>query len=94
VKLRLASELVDDLANLLDLAKSVALLLEPAADEQDEWMRPLALAFQVERWYTAAEATLLRLLRALDGDVPAGPTWHPEVLRASAAAIEGVGPPF
>ena len=92
VKLRLASELADDRASLLDLAQSVGLLLEPAADEQDEWMRPLALAFQVERWYTAAEAMLLRLLRALDGDAPAGPTWHQDVLRAAAVAIEGGRP--
>jgi hypothetical protein len=92
VKLRLASELADDRASLGELARSIGSLLTAAADARDEWMRPLALAFQVERWYTAAGATLCRALRALDGDVPAGTTWHQEVLRASAAALDGGRP--
>jgi len=92
IKLRLASELVDDRASLDDLARSVSALLDPAADARDEWMRSLALAFQVERWYTAAEATLARTLRALDGDVPSGPSWHQELLRAAAASIDGGRP--
>jgi hypothetical protein len=94
IKLRLASELGDDRATLDDLARSVAALLGPAADARDEWMRTLALAFQVERWYTAAEATLGRALRTLDGDVPSGPSWHQELLRAAAASIEGGRPPI
>lgn len=92
VKLRLASELVDNRASLDDLAQSVVALLGPAADARDEWMRTLALAFQVERWYTAAESTLGRALRTLDGDVPSGPSWHQELLRAAAASIDGGRP--
>jgi len=89
VKLRLASELADDRASLEDLARSTASLLDPAADARDEWMRPLALAFLIERWYTAAEATFSRALRTLDGDVPAGGTWHQEPAQASVPSIEG-----
>jgi hypothetical protein len=92
VKLRLASELQDDRTTLEELAASIAALLAPAADPRDEWMRPLSLAFQIERWYTAAEATLGRALRTLDGDVPGGATWHQELLRASAASIDGGRP--
>jgi hypothetical protein len=92
VKLRLISELGDDRASLEDLARSTASLLDPAADARDEWMRPLALAFVIERWFTAAGATLSRALRALDGDVPTGGTWHQELLRPSVASIEGGRP--
>jgi hypothetical protein len=88
----LASELVDDSSSIDDLARSVVALLAPAADPSDEWMRNLALAFQVERWYPAVETTLSRALRALDGDVPGGPNWHQELLRASAVAIDGGRP--
>ncbi len=92
IKLRLASELTDDRATLDGLARTVTALLLPAADARDEWMRMLALAFEVERWYTAVEAILTRALRTLDGDVPTGSTWHQDLLRAAAAEIEGGRP--
>jgi hypothetical protein len=55
-------------------------------------MRGLALAFEVDRYYTALESLLSRLLRTLDGDVPSGPSWRLELLSAAAAAIEGIRP--
>jgi hypothetical protein len=55
-------------------------------------MRGLALAFEVERFYTAVESALVRCLRALDGDVPAGANWHLEVLRAASVALPGGRP--
>ncbi|HEY6461869.1 MAG TPA: hypothetical protein VIY73_17005 [Polyangiaceae bacterium] len=55
-------------------------------------MRALALAFEIERWYSAAEAMLERIVRAIDGDVPAGPTWHAELLRAASVAIDELRP--
>jgi hypothetical protein len=55
-------------------------------------MRALALAFEIERWYSAAEATLARIVRTIDGDVPAGPTWHAELLRAASVAIDDLRP--
>jgi hypothetical protein len=93
LKLRLASELADEQASLVELARSLASLLAPAADPRDEWMRTLALAFQLERRYTAVEAMLSRVPRALDGDVSTGATWHRERLRASSVGIEGGRPP-
>ena len=55
-------------------------------------MRGLALAFEVERYYTAVEATLSRALRGLDGDVPARPGSHQEILRAAGVAVAGLRP--
>lgn len=92
VRLRLAAELRDDADMIGRLAAAVRALREPAADARDDWMRALALAFEVERFYTAVEATLTRLLRSLDGDVPEGPTSHQELLRASSVPIEGGRP--
>ncbi|MGO8997367.1 MAG: hypothetical protein ACLQVI_28965 [Polyangiaceae bacterium] len=92
VRLRLAGELNDDIVALDKLASTAAALQVPARDARDDWMRALALAFEVERYYTAVEATLTRLLRALDGDVPTGPSSHQEILRASSVAIDGGRP--
>lgn len=92
VRLRLASELADDLSALERLTAAIESLQAPAGDERGEWMRTLALAFEVERYYTAAEGMLSRIVRTLDGDVPTGPASHLELLRAATATIEGVRP--
>jgi len=92
IRRRLAAELADDKAVIDRLASAVASLTIPAGDERGEWMRTLALAFEVERFYTAVESTLCRVLRALDGDVPTGSGWHQEVLRAAAVSIDGGRP--
>ncbi len=92
VKRRLAAELEDDRVVLEQLAEAIESLLLPAQDERGEWMRGLALAFEIERWYTAVESLLVRALRALDGSIPTGNTWHADVLRASAVEVEGCRP--
>jgi hypothetical protein len=92
VRLRVAAELADDRASLDRLAAAIATLCAPAADERGEWMRSLALAFEVERYYTAVESMLVRALRAVDGDLPTGPGSHQEILRAASVAIDGIRP--
>ena len=92
IRLRLAGEMADDRASLDRLADAIASLVPPASDERGEWMRGLALAFEVERYYTAVETLLTRVLRTIDGDVPAGAGWHQEVLRGASVALEGVRP--
>jgi hypothetical protein len=93
VRKRLAAELDDDRGVLERLAGSVAELAQiPVTDARTETMRALALAFEVERWYSAAEATLERILRTIDGDVPTGPTWHAELLRAACVPVEDLRP--
>lgn len=92
VRVRLASELDDDLAALERVASDVARLRAPTEDERTEWMRSLALAFAIERYYTALETTLVRVLRCLDGDVPSGERWHQEILRAASVEVAGLRP--
>jgi hypothetical protein len=49
VKVRLAVELHDDRAILERLARAIDSLRAPIEDARGEWMRVLALAFEVER---------------------------------------------
>jgi len=90
VRLRLLAELEGDRASLGRLAASIADLR--ATREDRGTMRALALAFQLERFYTAVEGVLTRVLRTLDGDVPSGPDWHSDLLRAASVAVEGLRP--
>ena len=92
VRLRLAAELADDRAALAILAQAIVSLIAPAPDARGEWMRSLALAFEVERYYTAVEALLARALRAIDGDAPASGAWHQELLRGASVGIDGGRP--
>lgn len=92
IRLRLAAELHGDRAALARLASSIADLRSSADRGLDDVTRALALAFQIERFYTAVEALAARVLRTLDGDVPSGPEWHQDLLRAASVAVEGLRP--
>ena len=92
VRRRLAAELRDERALIDGLASAVERLLEPASDARDEWMRALALAFALERFYTPVESLVGRALRTLDGDVPSGPSWHLELLRAASVDVPDCRP--
>jgi hypothetical protein len=92
IRLRVAAEMADERAALDGLAEGIARLLVPAADPRDDWMRALALAFQLERFYTATEALIARVLRQIDGDVPSGSFSHLEILRAASVALDGGRP--
>lgn len=96
LRLRLAGELRVDLDAIERRAAAVHELLFDAADAGDTTkvahLRTLALAFELERFYTAVEATLERLLQGLDGDAPRGASWHTELLRASCVPLPGLRP--
>jgi hypothetical protein len=90
IRLRLLAELEGDRASLGRLAASIGELR--ARSPEAGTMRALALAFQLERFYTAVEGVLARVLRTLDGDVPQGPDWHSDLLRAASVPVEGLRP--
>ncbi len=92
VRLRLAAEVDADRASLALLATSIRELRSAPGDPRTDAMRALALAFQLERFYTAIEATLSRVLRTIDGDVPSGGDSHHELLRAASVAVDGLRP--
>lgn len=87
---RLAQEIRDDATALARIAATIESLLQLPHSAAV----PLALAFELERYYTCVETTTVRVLRTLDGDVPEGPAWHGEVLRLAATAVPGVRPAF
>lgn len=90
VRLRLAAELAGERASLRRLATSIAELA--STTEGTEAMRTLALAFQLQRFYTAVESILSRILRTIDGDVPEGADSHVEILVAASVDVEGLRP--
>jgi hypothetical protein len=92
VRARLASQLEEDLRTLERLAAAIDRLLTRGSDAQQEWLRVRALSFEIERWYTAIESAIERVLRGLDGSTPEGRSWHEELLRAAALAIDGYRP--
>lgn len=89
---RLASELPAHRTTVGRLTSSIASLTADAGTSVDSTTRCLALAFQIERFYTAVEAVLTRVLRTIDGDVPSGNDWHLELLRASSVEVEDLRP--
>lgn len=91
IRLRLSAELEGDRASLARLASSIGDLLATTFPDAGP-MRALALAFQLERFYTATEGMLARVLRSLDGDVPTGRDWHSDPLRAASVPVEGLRP--
>lgn len=54
--------------------------------------RLVHLAALVHAYYTGIETLLERVLRQLDGDLPAGERWHESLLVQAAAEIPGVRP--
>jgi hypothetical protein len=44
-------------------------------------------------YYTALEALLERVARAVDEEVPAGPAWHSELITQMSLEIPGLRPP-
>ncbi|MGB0678890.1 MAG: hypothetical protein ACPGUV_04440 [Polyangiales bacterium] len=90
--LRLAAELEAEMHAIGKLAQAVRDLEQGGGDAHSEWMRSLALAFSLERYYTAVESALMRALRAIDGSVPAGERWHLELLNHAHLHVPGLRP--
>ena len=94
LRARLAAELRVDLASVERRGQAVANLSVARSDELETvaHMRTLALAFELERFYTAVETSLERAIQGLDGSVPRGAHWHTELLRAAGVAVAGFRP--
>ena len=93
LRLRLAGELRVDLGAIERRAEAVRRLLAlDDASDREPYVRTLALAFEIERFYTSVEATLERMLDGLDGSSPRGAHWHSELLRAASVQLAGLRP--
>jgi hypothetical protein len=92
VRLRLAADIETELASQARVAERIAALRSRLAAEPGDWIVAAAMAFEIERWYTAVESLFVRVLRTLDGDVPTGPAHHRELLRVASLAVEPLRP--
>lgn len=92
VRWRLASDIETELASQARVAERIATLRSRLASEPDDWVVAAAMAFEIERWYTAVESLFVRILRTLEGDVPAGPAHHRELVRVASLAVEPLRP--
>jgi len=73
------------------MALRVAEIEEATTHLQERpWTSHAAMA--VHGWYTALEATLERIARTLDGDVPGGERWHRDLLSQLTVEVPGVRP--
>lgn len=92
VRWRLASDIETELASQGRVAERIASLRSRLESQPGDWIVAAAMAFEIERWYTAVESLFVRVLRTLDGDVPAGPAHHREILRVASLAVEPFRP--
>ena len=92
VRWRLASDIETELASQARVATRIAALRSRLASEPDDWIVASAMAFEIERWYTAVESLFRRILQTLEGDVPTGPTLHRELVRVASLAVEPLRP--
>jgi hypothetical protein len=89
---RLASVLESELVVLAQIVDIVEKILAADKSPDGEWLRVRALAFELERLYTACESLLVRALKEVDGSEPTGAHHHRETLTVAAVAIDGVRP--
>lgn len=54
--------------------------------------RAAALALVLDRSYMGLEALMERVVRALDGETPSGPNWHPRLLELACLDVPRVRP--
>jgi hypothetical protein len=92
VRWRLASDIETELASQGRVAERIAALRSRLESQPEDWILAAAMAFEIERWYTAVESLFVRILRTLEGDVPTGPAHHREVLRVASLAVEPLRP--
>ncbi len=95
LRLRLAGELKINLGALGRRTESVRRMLaarEGTAEGGATELRTLALALEIERFYTAVDATLERRLQGLDGDTPRGAHGQADLLRAASVPLAGFRP--
>lgn len=87
----LRAELADDRAVVARLVERIRSWL-PGPGEAPAEETVYALGLLLHHVYTALETIMERIARQIDGDVPAGPEWHRELLRRMFLDVPGVRP--
>jgi thioredoxin-like negative regulator of GroEL len=63
VRWRLASDIEIELASQVRVAERIATLRPRLASDPGDWVVAAAMAFEIERWYTAVESLFVRITR-------------------------------
>ncbi|MBM4320703.1 MAG: hypothetical protein FJ125_12290, partial [Deltaproteobacteria bacterium] len=89
---RILAELRPEIEALEVIAARIARAAGPLPEPGSDAGARAYLAVELHRYYTALESALERLLRTLDRFVPAGETWHRELLRLASLPLPEVRP--
>jgi hypothetical protein len=79
-------------ANVETAAARAETLRDAAMAPDARLDREYAVGLMLHNGYGAMESALERLIRAIDGDLPAGSSYHAEIIRRAAHPIAGVRP--
>lgn len=82
---------LENLGRVLTLAERRMQAARIHPDEADAYIESAALNLQ--SFYTASEQILARIARTVDESVPAGGTWHTDLLRQMTYDVPGRRPP-
>ncbi len=87
-----AAARIDRAAELIGQLASRVRDLADALTKDPEGPLASALAFTLERFYTALEDALARAIGALDSQLPSGERWHEELIDRALTPIPGLRP--
>lgn len=91
---RLLAEVAVDIGALAARSAEVSALLEQwGASGSLPRAESTLLAANLHGYYTALETLCERVARQLDEEVPAGPTWHADLLSQMQIEVPGLRPP-
>ncbi|WP_448190192.1 ribonuclease toxin HepT-like protein [Azospirillum sp. sgz301742] len=79
-------------ANVENAAARAETLRDAAMPSDARLDREYAVGLMLHNGYGAMESALERLIRAIDGDLPAGASFHAEIIRRAAYPVAGVRP--
>lgn len=81
----LAADVLRDLAALDRCRAQIRAVLSEIGSEVPDAGQTARLAVALHQGYGAAESALMRIARLVDGDLPAGPRWHADLLERMTA---------
>lgn len=89
---RLRAEIASDRSAMERAQEDVASVLESWGEETPDRAHLALAAVALHGWYGGLESVLERAARALDGTVPAGESWHRDLLSQAMVEIPRVRP--
>ena len=90
------SKLVQFVAASMEKIDELASSIDDAAGKNDDANIDVGakafLAVELHRYYTGLESVLERIVRVIDGTIPAGESWHRDLLMVASRPISNLRP--